>query len=81
MYRFCNGDLDKFFLLLRKGIYCYELIDSLERCDENTIPPKEAFCSKINLETVTDKDYEHGKKIWEAFEIKTFDEHHDLYVQ
>ena len=43
LYKFCNGDLNKFFLLLRKGIYPYEYIDSWERFDENTIPPKEAF--------------------------------------
>ena len=28
LYKFCNGDLNKFFLLLRKGIYPYEYIDS-----------------------------------------------------
>ena len=30
---------------------------------------------------MTDKDYEHVKKVWEAFEIKSFGEYHDLYVQ
>ena len=34
MYSFCNGDLNTFFLLLRKGIYLYEYIDSWERFDE-----------------------------------------------
>ena len=43
LYKFCNGDLNKFFLLLRKGIYPYEYINSWERFDEKTIPPKEAF--------------------------------------
>ena len=57
VYKFCNGDLNKLFLLLRKGIYFYEYIDSWERFDENTIPPKEAFYSKLNLENITDKDY------------------------
>ena len=77
LYKVCNGDLNRFFyLLLRKGIYPYEYIDSWERFDENTIPPKEAFYSKLNLENITDKDYEHVKKaffymlIWEAFEKK-----------
>ena len=28
LYKFCNGDLNKFLLLLRKGIYPYEYIDS-----------------------------------------------------
>ena len=81
LYKFCNGDLNKFFMLLRKGIYPYEYIDSWERFDENTIPPKEAFYSKLNLENITDKDYEHVKKVWEAFEIKNLGEYHDLYVQ
>ena len=81
LYKFCNGDLNKFLLLLRKGIYLYEYIDSWERFDENTIPPKEAFYSKLNLENITDKDYEHVKKVWEAFEIKNLGEYHGLCVQ
>ena len=65
-----------FFLLLRKG---YEYIDGGERFDENIIPPKEAFYSKLNLENITDKGYEHVKKVWEAFEIKNLGECHDLF--
>ena len=80
-YKFCNGDLNKFFLLLAKGIYPYEYIDSWERFDENTIPPKEAFYSELNLENITDKDYEHVKKVWKTFEIKNPGKYHDLYVQ
>ena len=40
LHKFCDGDLNKFFLLLRKGIYPYEYIHSWDRYDENTIPPK-----------------------------------------
>ena len=49
LYKFCNGDLDKFFLLVRKGIYPYEYMDSWEKFNENTIPPKKAFYSELNL--------------------------------
>ena len=55
LYKFCNGDLNKFFLLLRKAIYPYEHIDRWERFDENTIPPKKAFYRELNLEHLTDK--------------------------
>ena len=50
LYKYCNADLNKFFLLLRKCIYPYKYIDNWERFDENTIPPREAFYSKLNLE-------------------------------
>ena len=56
LYITSNGDLNKFFLLLRKGVYPYEYMDSCERFDENTIPPKEAFYSDLSLENITDKD-------------------------
>ena len=81
MYKFCNCDLRTFFLLLRKGIYPYEYIDSWERFYENRIQPKEAFYSELSLENITDKDYEHVKKVWKEFEIKDLGEYHDLYVQ
>ena len=40
LYKFCSCDLDKFFLLLKKGIYAYEYIHSQKKFNENTIPPK-----------------------------------------
>ena len=45
VYQFCNGILNKFVLLLRKGVYPYEYMDSWEKCNENPLPPKEAFYS------------------------------------
>ena len=45
IYWFCNDDLNKFVLLLRKGVYPYEYMDSWEKFDETTLPPKESFYS------------------------------------
>ena len=56
-------------------------MDSWERFGETSLPDKEAFYSKLNLENITDKGYEHVQKVWEVFEIKTLGEYHDLYVQ
>ena len=42
---FCNDDLNKFVLSLRKGVYPYEHMDSWEKFDETSIPPKEAYYS------------------------------------
>ena len=42
-YKFCNGNLNKFVLLLRKGVYPYEYMDSWERFNEISLPPKNLF--------------------------------------
>ena len=82
LYKCCNGDLNRFFLLLRKGIYPYQYMDSQKKCNENTIPPKEAsFYSKLNLEGISDVGCKYVKKVCEAFEMKDLGEYHDLYVQ
>ena len=62
-----NGDLNKFALLLRKGVYPYEYMDSWERLDGTSLPNKEVFYSELKLEDVADKDYTHAQKVWEIF--------------
>ena len=39
IYQFCNGNLNKFVLLLRKGVYPYEFMDSWEKFDKTSLPP------------------------------------------
>ena len=81
VYQFCNGNLNKFILLLRKGVFPYEYMDSWEKFNENTLPSKEAFYSNLNLEDISDEDYAHAQKVWDVFKIKNLGEYHDLYVQ
>ena len=50
---------------------------SWEKSDETSLADKEAFYSELNLEGITDKDYNHAQKIWEVFEINYFGEYHD----
>ena len=49
-------------MLLRKGVYPYEYMDSWEKFDETSFRDKTTFCSELNLEDITDEDYEHAKK-------------------
>ena len=80
-YKFCNKDLNKFVLLLRKGVYPYEYMDSWERFNETSLPPKEAFYSNLELEGTTDEDYIHAQKVCDVFGLEKFGEYHELYVQ
>ena len=56
-------------------------MDSWEKFDETTLPPKEVFHSNLNLEDVNDEDYVHAQKVWDVFEKKHLGEYQDLYVQ
>ena len=49
VYQFCNGDLNKFVLLLKKGVYPYEYMESWKRFSETSLSHKEAFYSKLNF--------------------------------
>ena len=80
-YQLCNKDLNKFALLLRKGVYPYEYTDSWKRFKEESLPDKESFYSELNKEGITDEDYAHAQKVWDALNIKNLGEYHDLYVQ
>ena len=56
-YSFCNNDLNKFILLLRKGVYPYEYMDSRKKFSETSLPSKEDFYSNLNMEDIDDIDY------------------------
>ena len=81
IYQFCNNDLNKFILLLRKGVYRYEDMDNWEKLDETTLPSKENFYRELNLKGISDKEYAHTQKVWHVSEIRSRGEYHDLYIQ
>ena len=80
-YSFCNNDLNKFILLLRKGVYPYEYMDNWERFNETSLPSKESFYSNLNMENIEDIHYRHGNNVFNKFKLNNLDEYHDLYVQ
>ena len=50
-------------LLIRKGTYPYEYMNSWDRFNETKLPNKEAFYSNLNKSGVSDKEYEHTCKV------------------
>ena len=45
------------------------------------LPGKEKFCSSLTGKKVSDKEYEHVRKVWNKFEMKTMKDYHDLYLK
>ena len=46
-----------------------------------SLPEKEEFYSNLNMREITDADYMHPKRVCKDFEIRSFGEHHDLYLK
>ena len=68
-YSFCKNDLNKFILLLRKGVYPYEYVDNWERFNETSLPSKESFYRNLNMENIEDIDYRHGNNVFNKFKL------------
>ena len=66
---------------MRKVVYPYEYTDDWGKFNETSLPEKDDFYSRLNMEDITDADYVHEKRVCKDFEIINLGEYHDLYVQ
>ncbi|XP_074109072.1 uncharacterized protein LOC141533878 [Cotesia typhae] len=74
-------DPDKFKLAIRKGVFPYEYIDSIDRLDERQLPNQESFYSKLTNSTISNDDYAFAQVVWNQFKINTLGEYSDLYLK
>ena len=79
IYQFCNEDINKLVLLL-KGVFPYEYMDSWERFAETLLRNKKAFYIEVYLGDIIDEDYTYTRKGFEEFNLKNLGDYHDLYL-
>ena len=70
IYEFCDEDINKVILLLRKGVYPYEYMNSWLRFNETSLPNRKAFYSSLNMEYITDVDHRHAKRVFKKLNNK-----------
>ena len=75
------GCYEKLRLMIRKGVYPYKYIDGWEKFEETSLPPKDAFYSRLNMKRISDQDYEHAQQVWNIIEKKTLSCYHDTYLK
>lgn len=68
-------------LLRQKGVFPYDWFDSTTKLTETSLPPKEAFYSKLNDEPIDDKDYELAQTVWNKAGCTTFYDYLSLYLK
>ena len=68
-------------LLLQKGVYPYEYMDSFDRFQETELPPIGKFYSSLSDESISKKDYQHAQEVWKTFNCENLGDYHDLYLK
>ena len=64
--RFWECD-EKFHLMIREGLYPYEYMDSWKKFEETSLPPKDAFYSRLNMKGISDQNFEHTRQVWNTW--------------
>ena len=68
-------------LLTEKGVYPYDYMNAFDKFNDEQLPSKEQFYSRLTEEDLTNDDYNKAKQIWKHFGIKSMGDYHDLYLK
>ena len=55
----------------QKGFFPYEWLDSLDKLDQTTLPPRSAFFSKLKQESISEEDYRVVLRAWHEHGMKS----------
>ena len=55
-----------------KGFFPYEWVDSLEKLEETSLPPHEAFYSTVKNANITEEEYKYCQQVWEENNMTAF---------
>ena len=78
--RFPNEKDEGMRLILGKGVYPYEYMDSFAGLQETHLPPKDALFSKLINAGISDEDYAHAQLVWGHFNMTRMRDYHNLYL-
>ena len=53
-----------FKLIISKGVYPYEVMDSFDRSNESKLPPNDCFYSSLNDDCISNVVYDHALMVW-----------------
>ena len=49
--------------MIGKGVYPYEYMDGWKKFEETSLPPRDAFYSRLNFNGISDLDYGHAQQV------------------
>ena len=57
-------------LLIQKGLYPYEYMDSWERFNDTEFPSHDKSYSSLSDSKISETEYQRGLSVWNHFKIK-----------
>ncbi|CAJ0647430.1 5994_t:CDS:2 [Entrophospora sp. SA101] len=73
--------LEQIKFLFRKGVFPYDWTNSWDKFKKTALPRRKDFYSLLNQQNISKADYTYAQEVWQKFEMKTFGEYHDLYLE
>ena len=67
--------------MIRKGAYPYKYMEGWMKFEETSLPPKDAFYSRLNIKDISYQDHEHKQQVWNTIEKKTLGCYHNTYLK
>ena len=67
-------------LLLRKGVFPYEYLDSDDKFDDAQLPPREMFRSTLCGTECSEDDYAYAQRVWTEFGCRSLEQYLKLYL-
>ena len=56
-------------------------MDSHEKFFEDKLPDRSTFCSSLEDECISNRDYLHANNVWNVFKMNILGDYHDLYLK
>ncbi|KAI8129126.1 hypothetical protein CVS40_1221 [Lucilia cuprina] len=77
---FPNDDL-KFNLLIRKGVFPFDYLNSWEKLNDTCLPNREQFYNQLNELECSLEDYKHAQDIWTTFKCKILQDYLIMHLK
>ncbi len=68
-------------VLIAKDFHPYEFTDEHAKLPYKGLPPKDACCSKVKLDGISDEDYKYSQNVYNSFKFKVSGDYHWLYLK
>ena len=74
-------DKKLFPYVVRKGVMCYDYLDSWEKLEEKELPPRDAFYNSLTNKHISEEDYQHALDMFKVFMCKSIKDYLKEYLK